>query len=1633
MFRFRRIVRQLFVSILVLSSLSLISTPASAGPAASITVAGSNFGTGAPTTVGISLAGFDETKSYQVTVKFVNNSTSADVTNGTLVATQGGTSLISGYTSYSAAKLGFTGTYADIATALSSITWSPAAASGDISIRVGVASTPGANAYYDANSTHYYKYFSTPATWADARTAAENSTLFGLQGYLAEITSASENTFVGTETAAQNIWIGAREDTNTATSYMGYTYDGTDGQKWIWNGAVQSPLPAGTGASALGAGIFSSWATGEPNNDLKPGQDCAVTNWYGAAGKWNDLNCLEPNGYLVEYGGRAEETTTATTVTLTKTVTAVGAALTPSFGSPTATADGFSVPITNYSTSYTWETPTVTASGSVAVTYGSVWSTNSNSSGLKFWTGIASSSNGAKLAAVADSQKIRTSTDSGVTWTEQPNSATASWTSIASSSDGSKLAAVAYEGAIYTSTDSGVTWTARENESPRNWISITSSSDGVNLAAAVLGGAIYASADSGVTWTAQTNAGVRDWASITSNSDGSKLAAVTRSTFDGVGGVVYTSTDSGVNWTAQTNAGARDWISVTSSSNGTKLAAVVYNGSIYTSSDSGVTWTAQTNAGSRNWASITSSSDGTKLAAGVVNTGYIYTSTNSGVTWTAQTNAGLGDWGAIASSSDGKFAAANFGLPSGGAISTTTPVLLVTGLAPGTSATITQTTSRVGYANGSNTVTGTAITGAALTPTFSTPVSTADGFTVTATNYDSSYTWDIPTVSAGSVAVTYGTAWSTKSNSSPNTSWTAIASSSDGTKLVASGGGFIYTSVNSGATWTQRTSGTARFYRSIASSSDGSYLAASHEGGFIYTSTDYGVSWTQRATSRSWVGITSSGDGSKLAAVIEDGPLFTSTDYGVTWTEQTGAANRYWQGITSSSDGATLAAVVLDGGIHTSSNYGVSWTQTAAPRASWSAIASSNNGSKLVAVQGGLGPGYIYTSSNYGVSWTVRANDTTREWRRVVSSSDGTKLAAIVFSNTLNGYIYTSEDSGVTWTGNLTDISRRWQAIASSSDGTKLAAGGNFTNSYIYTRSVVASYTVTGLAQAQSAIITQTTSRSGYTNGSNTVTGSARAESTISTANVAITAPVTGATPVSSLTSNGQYTTAITWNGSPATFASNTTYTATVTVTPISGYTLAGVAANFFTVNSSSATSGNLINAGSFTKTFPVTATTISTAAIAGITTPATGDTPVTSTSGVQYNTTITWSAVHPRFRSTTVYTATITLTPNTGYTLTGVTANFFTVSGATSVTHSANSGTITAVFPATGGKLSQTITFNTPAGMTRVSPNQSLTPTTTATGGYGITLTSTTATCSISGSAVVQSGLGICSITASQAGDEIYSAATSVSRSFNIIKAAQVISMNTPAAMVKSSLDQTLVATSSAALSPLSFFTTTPTRCEIVSVNGVTKVRVKTSSFQPGVCSVSASHAGTLIYASASTSRSFVISKDPQTITFTQPTAMTRATADQILVATSSASFSSIAFTSNTLSICTIVTDGQSTKVRTVAPGTCSITASRVGEGDIATGSATRTFVISKKSQTISFTQPINMKLTDADQVLTATTSAGLTTTFSSQSPSVCSVVNGKIHPIGPGYCHISANQSGDTDTAPASRAIKTILIRRS
>ena len=203
------------VASFVALGLTFVSThePAYATSTAAVNVGATSVRVNQANNLGITLSGFstaEQSGNYQVTLKYVD-ANGVEQSNGSLSATQGSTSLITGYNSYTASKLGFKGTYQAIQTALSTVTWTPASASSGLTLRIGLATAPGANQYYDANSGHYYEYVSTTRTWDAARTDAATRTLNGLNGYLVHITSRAENDFVANEASAPNVWIGASD------------------------------------------------------------------------------------------------------------------------------------------------------------------------------------------------------------------------------------------------------------------------------------------------------------------------------------------------------------------------------------------------------------------------------------------------------------------------------------------------------------------------------------------------------------------------------------------------------------------------------------------------------------------------------------------------------------------------------------------------------------------------------------------------------------------------------------------------------------------------------------------------------------------------------------------------------------------------------------------------------------------------------------------------------------------------------------------------------------------------------------------------------------------------------------------------------------------------------------------------------------------------------------------------------------------------------------------------------------------------------------------------------------------------------------------------------------------------------
>jgi len=102
------------------------------------------------------------------------------------------------------------------------------------------------------------------------------------------------------------------------------------------------------------------------------------------------------------------------------------------------------------------------------------------------------------------------------------------------------------------------------------------------------------------------------------------------------------------------------------------------------------------------------------------------------------------------------------------------------------------------------------------------------------------------------------------------------------------------------------------------------------------------------------------------------------------------------------------------------------------------------------------------------------------------------------------------------------------------------------------------------------------------------VTPSASADPTVinSAAISGLSVPLPGNVPDTSVAAGLGYTASVTWSPNPAAFVSNTSYTATITLTATAGYTLTGVAANFFTVAGSSSDT-NPVNSGVVTAVFP--------------------------------------------------------------------------------------------------------------------------------------------------------------------------------------------------------------------------------------------------------------------------------------------------------------------------------------------------------------------------------------------------------------------------------------------------------------
>jgi hypothetical protein len=225
------------------------------------------------------------------------NSTATLLASVSLVSPPAGTTFyLNTYTGLTAAsgfnmignktKLVFTGTMANINTALASLKINTGSISGDIVISVAATINP-TGFFYNGTNGHFYRPISTGTSYTGARAAALNTTFKGQTGYLVTITSADEDAFVFNNVPQTNIW-------------FALTDEETEGQWKIDAGPEKGTLIKTSNGQTAGniQGQYNNWAPGEPNNSGN--EDYAVTKWNGS--QWNDL----PNGfscpYVIEYG-----------------------------------------------------------------------------------------------------------------------------------------------------------------------------------------------------------------------------------------------------------------------------------------------------------------------------------------------------------------------------------------------------------------------------------------------------------------------------------------------------------------------------------------------------------------------------------------------------------------------------------------------------------------------------------------------------------------------------------------------------------------------------------------------------------------------------------------------------------------------------------------------------------------------------------------------------------------------------------------------------------------------------------------------------------------------------------------------------------------------------------------------------------------------------------------------------------------------------------------------------------------------------------------------------------------------------------------------------------------------------------
>lgn len=169
---------------------------------------------------------------------------------------------------------------------------------------------------------------------------------------------------------------------------------------------------------------------------------------------------------------------------------------------------------------------------------------------------------------------------------------------------------------------------------------------------------------------------------------------------------------------------------------------------------------------------------------------------------------------------------------------------------------------------------------------------------------------------------------------------------------------------------------------------------------------------------------------------------------------------------------------------------------------------------------------------------------------------------------------------------------------------------------------------------------------------------------------------------------------------------------------------------------------------------------------------------------------------------------------------------------------------------------------------------------------------------------------------------------------------------------------------------------------------------------------------------------------KSPQVITFSPPTSLTLAQSPFTLTASSSSGLTP-EISSSTPLVCTVTT----LTVTLISTGTCNLAANQNGNDYFEPAPVVNRsilVILSLTPQSINFSPPSSLSLSQSPFTLVATATSGLAPVITVQTTRTCTLDGNVLTLRSVGTCRLTATQSGNEEYAPATPVTVQINIRR-